>query len=305
MNTDSPIIHGAGYCCEDHLVYAPRVPWGGSAPAQGYEVQGGGLIATALVTCARLGASCRLTTLLGDDVRGSRLLDELTAEGIDCRSVDRIAGAQSPVSFIAVDANSGERTIFFYRDRSLRWDPSRKIKELDNAAVLLVDDTFPELGRAAASRARALGIPVVADTTPDEFNRDFIAEIDILIAPQSFLAVAGLGSDLNRGLELIRSMGPRTAVITLGAKGWAALDDSGRHCGAAFKVDPVDTTGAGDVFHGAYAFGVARGWPTTRCAQFASSAAALKCTRRGGRAGIPTFHAAEHFMKNQLEQSTK
>jgi sugar/nucleoside kinase (ribokinase family) len=257
------------------------------------------LIGTALVACARLGAECTVYTLLGSDDTGSRILRELEDEGVSTSGAVRIDGGGSPFSFIHVDEDSGDRTIFYRPGTNLQWNASGSLSEIKNAGALLVDDIFMDLSLAAAREARAHGVPVIADLTPSEENAELMRDVDILIAPQHFAGQLGLESNLDAALDAIHNLGPTTAVITLGSSGWVYSDPRGRGRGEAFIVEAVDTTGAGDTFHGAFAYGIARGWETAKCAEFASAVAAIKCTKPGGRTGLPSLSQTMEFLKQR------
>ncbi len=296
VQSQPPRIVGAGICCLDHIVVAATIPWGDTAQVREYCVQGGGLVATALVACARLGAQTELLSMLGGDAIADQILDGLEDEHVSAVHVSRHPGGASPFSFIHVDEKTGERTIFHRRAAGLEWrGADRDI--IARAQVVLVDDYYPELVRDVTRAARECGVPTVADTTPTAANADWIRNVDVLIAPRHYLRAGGFGDDADKALDAIHAMGPTTAVITLGADGWAASDANGRYRGTAFAVNVADTVGAGDVFHGAYAFGMAKGWTTPRCAEFASAVAAIKCTRVGGRTGIPTLSQALEFLR--------
>jgi sugar/nucleoside kinase (ribokinase family) len=297
ITKDRPLrIVGAGICCLDHIVVAPAIPWGDTARVREYCVQGGGLVATALVACARLGARTELLSMLGGDVVAGQILDELEDEHVSTRHVVRFPDGASPFSFIHVDEKTGERTIFHRGATGLAWQRTNE-DAITGAHAVLVDDYYPDLVRDVTAVARAHRVPIVADTTPSAANADWIRNVDVLIAPRHYLRAGGFGDDVDRALDAIHAMGPATAVITLGADGWAASDAAGRTRGTAFTVNVVDTVGAGDVFHGAYAFGLARGWTTPQCAEFASAVAAVKCTRVGGRTGIPTLEKTLGFLR--------
>ncbi|MBI2844518.1 MAG: hypothetical protein HYX78_14075 [Armatimonadetes bacterium] len=292
-------IAGAGICCLDYLVTAPQVKYGCTARVRDYRVQGGGLVATALVACARLGAECDLISLLGDDEIADRICAELESENVQTNGVVRIEGGKSPFSFILVDDASGERTIFHRSGCNLRFH----VDSFDSAAVgkanvLLVDNIYPELALTAAKVARDSGIPVVADLIPGETNRELLRHVDILIAPRHFLERAACSST-DAGLDLIHELGPTTAVITLGGSGWVYSDACQRGRGEAFAVDVVDTTGAGDSFHGAFAYALAAGFDTAESAEFAGAVAAIKCTKPGGRAGLPTLPQVLSFLQER------
>ena len=208
----------------------------------------------------------------------------------------RIRDAKTPFSFIHVDAESGERTIFHRAGSGLDPDAdSSNLSILDGSAALLVDDIYMGLSIAAAKYARNRSIPVVADMIPDDANAELLHNVDILIAPRHFLRETNHSDDPYAALDLIHDMGPSTALITLGSDGyvWSSRDDKGR--GNAFKVDAKDTTGAGDVFHGAFAFGVAQQWSIPDCAEFASAVAGIKCMGTGPSA-LPSYSQTIDFL---------
>jgi len=293
-----PRIAGAGVCCLDHIFVAPQIPWGGTAPVEEYRVQGGGLVGTALVAAARLGASCFLFSFLSHDEVGAQVASELAAEGIKLDGVAGIPEGSSPFSFIHVDSRSGERTIFHRPAAGLERALLPDLELIAGCDVLLVDDYYPELALAAARRARRSGTRVVADLTVN-LNKcpELFREIDVLIAPRAFAAQLGHGDDLEEALRAIHRLGPPTAMITLGREGYFYSSPEVRGRGRAFKVAAVDTTGAGDAFHGAFAYGLARRWELLRCAEFAAAVAAIKCTKPGGRTGLPTLSQTIHFLR--------
>lgn len=297
METKTPHIAGAGICCVDYIVAAPQVRWGDMALVSDYIVQGGGLVGTAMVACARLGAKCDLLTLLGDDTSGDEIAAELVAEGIPADGILRIRGAKSPFSFIHVDEVTGDRTIFHRSGAGLALPEDCRLTE--SAAgwdALLVDDIYLDLAILAAAAARERGIPVVADLIPDDRNAELVRLVDILIAPRHYARQLGFADNLGAALDTIHKLGPTTAVITLGADGWVYSDAAGRGSGDAFKVDVVDTTGAGDTFHGAFTYAVGCGWDTAKAAEFASAVAAIKCTKAGGRTGLPSLAQVSDFI---------
>jgi sulfofructose kinase len=290
-------IAGAGVSCQDYVFRAPRTQMGNTGRVTAFQAQGGGLVATALVACARLGAECDLFTLLGDDQVGYEIVAELQHEGVDTSGVLQIHGSDSPVSFIHVDDDTGERTIYHRPGSGLKWDESHSLERIAQSQALIVDDNYLDMAVAAAKMARSLGIPVVADLIPDQDNEALLRHVDILIAPRHYAREISCENDLGEALDAIHRLGPTTAVITLGADGWVYSDPTGRGSGSAFEVEVVDTTGAGDAFHGAFTYGVARGWSTPVCAEFASAVAGIKCAMPGGRTGLPTLSQTIEFLK--------
>lgn len=293
-----PQIAGAGVCCLDYIFFAPQIPWGETAQVEDSRTQGGGLVGTAMVACARLGASCLLFSYLSHDEVGVQIASELAAEGIKLEGVAGIPQGSSPYSFIHVDSRSGERTIFHRAASGLDRAVPPDLDQIRECDVLMVDDYYPELALAAARTARQNGIPVVADLTMiPKKNLDLFREINVLIAPRSYAAQIGYAEDLPGALKAIHRLGPETAMITLGKKGYVYSSPQGQGRGKAFKVEIVDTTGAGDAFHGGFAYGLACGWDVARCAEFGAAVAAIKCTRPGGRTGLPTLPQTIHFLR--------
>jgi sulfofructose kinase len=296
----SPKIAGAGICCLDHILVAPQIPWGDTAQLEYYHSQGGGLVGTALVACSRLGAECRLFSFLGDDEVGDQIAAELVAEGVKLSGISRLLGGASPFSFIHVDIVTGERTIFHRRGSGL---DSLELPDLDwisRCDALLIDDYYPRLALAAAQMARKQDIPVIADVIwGPEKDAELFHNVTILIAPRSFAAQVGFPDDFPSALDAIHRLGPKIAVITLGSKGWIYSTPEGKCRGEAFKVEAADTTGAGDAFHGAFAYSLARKWPIERCAEFASAVAAIKCLKPGGRTGLPSLPQVMIFLKRR------
>ncbi len=293
----SACIGGAGNCCLDYLFVAPQVKAGGLSHIQQYKTQHGGLTAMALTTCARLGAKTEFISVLGNDQIAGHIMYNLKKCGIDCSHIVTVPQASSPVSFIHIDSDTGERTIYHHLDQRLKTHESYSFEPLNKCDILLVDDVYPRLGLAAARHARSRNIITVADTTPHDDNLEFLKEIDVLISSCSVLDE----SQMVKLLQKYISFGPATVILTLGKRGWVMLHQGKITKEKGFDVPVVDTTGAGDVFHGAFAFGVSQKWPFDYCARFASASAALKCMKLGGGLGIPTLDEVNQFLKNSNE----
>ena len=287
---DRPRILGIGIACLDHLFVAPRPAPGGQSPLRAHLVHGGGLIGTALVAAARLGAATEIWCWVGDDAEGELVIAGLRQEGVDARYVQMIPGARTPLSFIHVEEDSGERTIFhgprLEVPRELVEGLAERPLECD---VLLVDAVWPAASRAVAKRARTTGVPVVGDFCPDSAPADLTRLVTALIVPSG--CAARLAPDASREEQLctLARMGPGFVAVTAGAEGCYYLREGRIAHQPSFSVPVVDTTGAGDVFHGAFAYALARHWPTCECVEFASAAAALSCRALGGRTAAPSL----------------
>jgi len=291
-------VAAVGLACLDFLARARQVPVGGTGPMQRLLVQGGGLTATAAVAMARLGASVRMLTRVGDDEIGRRILDELRAEGVDLTGSPVIAGAATPCSVVMVDPESGDRTIYHFGGAGTERD--RTVPDVGfvvASKALVVDAFWREAALAAAKAARGAGVPVVADFAPGADVEELAGLVDVFIVPESWAKARGGASGHEEALRVLHSYGARIAVVTAGRLGcWYSSDHESGHC-PAFNVEVVDTTGAGDVFHGAFAYGLARGWEVARCVEFSAAVAALKCRELGGRTGIPRLAETLHFLR--------
>ena len=291
-------IVGVGDCTLDYFFRSATPRHGESAPVIDTKTEGGGLTGTATVACARLGAQTEIFCRVGTDDVADTIMDGFIKEKVGVRRVYRAPRGKSPVSFVHVDLDSGERTIYWYRDNTLPAQEGIPADWLlEGVHCLLVDATWLDAAISAADAARRLGIPVVADTVPSDANRELLARIDVLIAPASFARKHIKSDDCRPALKAIHELGPSVAVITLGKAGsWYSERGVVAHV-PAFEIEPVvDTTGAGDVFHGAFAFATAQGWPIRWRIEFASAVAALKCRKLGGRAGIPSLGETLDFL---------
>lgn len=276
---------------------------GGKYRARDYLELGGGMAATAAVAVARLGARSAFCGRAGDDPSGHYMLDELAGYGVDVSQFRLFKGARSSVSGILVDAE-GERMIINFGGADIPEDADwLELDELHNASAVLIDVRWKEGGAAICSKARSLGIPTVMDgeAADAEIFEALLPLVDHAIFSLQGLRSFGGGKITNymQLLQKIRSMGCSVAAVTMGPQGCLWLDDDGPHHQAAFAVDVVDTTGAGDVFHGAYALALAEGSDVEAAMRFASGVAALKCTHHGGRAGIPSRKEVDAFLAQQ------
>ncbi len=299
-------ILGLGCVAIDDLLYVAAYP-----PADAKvrvlrrQRQCGGLTATALVAAARLGAHCAYAGTLGEDDLSQFVVASLQNEGIDVSLIRRRPDARPIHSIVLVDESRQTRTIFYdlYGAQGAQpdWPDADVIR---SARVLFVDHFGVEGMLRAAQIARAAGIPVVADFESDEGPgfADLLELVDHLIISRDFAEKLTGESCPPAAATKLCTKQRSTVVITGGGEGcwYASTEESGlrsQHY-PAFALPVVDTTGCGDVFHGAYAAALARGLALPQRIHFASAAAVLKATQRGGQAGIPTRAAVEAFLKD-------
>lgn len=261
---------------------------------------GGGIAANAAVAIARLGGRAALATRLGADAIGDEIVAGLEAEGVDCALARRFAGRRSPLSSIYVDA-AGERQIMAYADPSMPLDPAWLPERLDAATGAVLGDTRWAAGAIRLFRAaRAAGLPAVldADRMPDDPDALALAT-HAAFSHQGLSEATGI-DDPRAALASLSERHEGWLAVTLGADGVLHTGEGGAIVHApAPPVAVVDTLGAGDVWHGAFALALAERMDEARAVAFASAAAALKCTAFGGRAGAPTREALEDFMRER------
>lgn len=257
--------------------------------ANGYAEAGGGMAANASVAAARLGADVDYWGRVGDDAGGARIVAWLGQEGVRTAGVRRIAGAHSPHTAVLVD-DHGERLICTYNDPALDDDPSwLPVATLAGCDALLADVRWPRGAVLAFDAARAAGVPTVldADVAPAAVLRDLCTRCDYAIFSQPGLIAASGTTDASEGLRRMQSIARGMIGVTLGAEGFLWLEAARERRATPPQVRVVDTLAAGDVFHAAFALAIAEGASVAAGAAFANAAAALKCTRFGGRDGAP------------------
>lgn len=263
--------------------------------ADDLAVVGGGIAANAAVAVARLGGRAMLATRLGDDPVGRDIVSGLEAEGVDCSLARRHPGLRSSLSAVLVDA-AGERIVINHADAmpdDASWLP-RRLPE--GVTAVMADTRWEEGGLALFHAARASGGFGVLDVDrPPRLPGLLAAATHVAWAAQALREATGL-ADPRAGLTAVAAGAANWMAVTDGANGvWFTENGSVAH-EAAFSIVPVDTLGAGDVFHGALALGLAEGRGERGAVVFASATAALKCTRFGGRAGAPTRAEVTDFM---------
>ncbi len=255
----------------------------------------GGPAATAMVALSRLGVFSAFLGSISDDPFGLNILTHLRRERLDVSHLKITPGCTSQFSFIAVNQSGGKRTIFWHRGSAPPLSP--KDVDLDsyrNAKVLHVDGLMMEASVEAARQAKALGMTVVMDAgTMREGAGELTRLVDVLIASRTFpQPLVGSNASPLDALHALKTLCPGRIVVTMGSSGSIGLDGSEVIRQKAFPVEAVDTTGAGDVFHGAYIYGILRGWSMDRCMRFSSAASALKCRNAWDEGdGMPDLHS--------------
>jgi sugar/nucleoside kinase (ribokinase family) len=287
--TDFDVV-GVGLNATDTLLIVPHFPaYAGKVPFEEEHLSPGGQVASALVACSHLGLRTKYIGTVGDDLRGRVQIESLQGTGINLDHVLVRRGCANQSAYIVIDRSTGERTVLWRRDECLKILPEEITEEMIACGRLLHIDGHdtPAVARAAEI-AHGRGIPVTidVDTIYHGFDR-VLPHVDYLVASSEFPAAWTGQTDPFRALKIIQQeYGMKVAAMTLGAHGALALEGGRFHYAPAFVVNCVDTTGAGDVFHGAFCYAVLQGMAMREALDFSNAMAALNCTALGARGGI-------------------
>jgi sulfofructose kinase len=254
-----------------------------------------------MLACARLGLRAAYVGTVGDDPAAEMVLSPLARAGVDLRGVKRIAHAPTRSATVLVDAGSGERTILGYRDPRLALAPADLDPgPIERAGCLHLDAVDVEASAFAADLARRAGVPVVLDADSTGPGREkLLAQVDFPIVSRGLAEAMGGRGGLRAALAELCALGARLAVVTLGEYGALARQGERVIEAPAFRVEARDTTGAGDVFHAAFVWGLLAGLPCEPTLRTANAAAAMSCRALGAQGGLPTRSELEAFLREQ------
>jgi len=293
----------------DMIIRVPHIPKPGETILGGaFSMAPGGKGANQAVSAARAGGRVTFVARVGDDIFGRQALRNFEADGIDTRFVARDASAPSGVALINV-ADDGENAISVASGANARLTPEdiqKAAAAFEGADIVLMQLETPlETVRAAAETAKGRGIPVILNPAPArELDDGLLKSVTILTPNESEAEIltgikVATESDARQAAATLRTRGPRTVVITLGEKGCYAAADDFEGGIPALRVQPVDSTAAGDVFSGALAVALAEKRPLPSALRFASAAAALSVTKLGAQPSAPTRAEIEEFLKRR------
>jgi len=299
-------IVGLGMTTLDVLIRLGELPtWEHGARIDAFGLDGGGPVGTACVAAARLGARVGFVGIAGNDAVAELKLQSLRENGVDASRVVVRERPETQVVIVLVNEETGERVFSGLRGFG---DDALRPAELDRAYLtsaqwLHLDGSHAEAALSAAQWMHEAGRRVCidcgkteADSVPPQL-RELLRHVDVLICGSGFgRALTGYADPWAAG-EAALACGPRLVVQTEGVQGSYTVAADERFRTPAFPVEVLDTTGAGDVFHGAYLVGLLRGWPLGTIAEFATAVSALKCAHLGGRRGSPTFAEVAAFLQ--------
>jgi sulfofructose kinase len=293
-------VTGIGLNATDTIVRLPHFPaFNSKVEFRNSEVLPGGQVASAVTACARWGLKTRYAGKIGEDSWGDLQRGEMKRAGVEAHW-RVVPGSQSQSSFILVDEQTGERTVLWKRDARLELLPREIRKEwVTRSRLLHVDGHDCRAAATAAKWARQAKIPVTADLDNLYPGVEVLLEnVDFAITSRDFPGRLFKENDLFVSLPKLRAkFGCRLAAATLGEDGVLAWDGSNFHYSPAFDMKPVDTTGAGDIFHGAFAYGIVQGIELTDLLTFCCAAAGLSCLGPGARGGIAPLKKIEQLAR--------
>jgi len=293
-------VVGVGLNATDTILRLPRFPTRDSkVELLSAEVKPGGQVASAVVACRRWGLRARYVGKIGDDAAGKFQIEEMQREGVEAHWITA-RGFPSQTAYILVDELSGERTVLWRRDARIGLRPEDLRRDwIRSARALLVDGHDTEAAACAAQWAREGKIPVVGDFDNRYPEVEVLLEyVDFPILSKDFPERLTGEANLLKSLpKIFREFKCRLIGATLGRLGVLAWDGDRFLLCPGFRVKPVDTTGAGDIFHGAFLYGLVRGWPVEEMLEFSCAAAALNCEAQGARGGITPLEAIQNFRR--------
>ena len=268
---------------------------------------GGGQVATASALCARYGLKVRYVGRVGNDEIGQFAMQDLRKESMDISCVDIVQGAFSQLAVILVDRLTGERTILWKRDPRMHYKEGELKREwIVQGQILHLDAHDQPASIQAARWARGVGMKVSLDIDRVQPGVEELLELsDFTIATIGFVCQLSGRSNWKIAAAAVSKATPGFLAVTRGREGAAAVWDGEIIEIPGIRVDAVDTTGAGDVFHGAFVYGVFQNWSVGRCLRFANVAGGLACTRYGARGGIPPKEETTRMLEGSSKQIRK
>ncbi len=291
-------VVGLGLNAVDFLCVIPKFPaFDTKTEIVHYEKQGGGQVATAMVACSKWGLKTKYVGKVGGNDLGRFSLESIRKTGVDVSSVTIERDATNQFAFILIDKESGERTLIWHRDKKLLYKEGQLSREdICMGKILHVDGHDLEATIKAVKWAQEEGIFTVIDIDKvEEKTPELIRDVDFLITSSTFGPELTGIEDREKALLALKRFNKGFLCATLGREGSMAVLGNRIVYSKGFKVGTVDTTGGGDIFHAGFIYGLMKNWDVAEILRFANAAAALKCTRMGGRS-IPTLDEVDSLL---------
>ena len=294
-------IVGIGACVFDTLYHIPTYPTEDTKMrATASKTAGGGPVATGLVAAQKLGVDTAYIGVLSDDNGGKFLIEDFEKYGVHTDFIEIKSGYRSFASVLWLCADTATRTCVFDKGDlpPLKLNDAQK-QAIKDAEILMVDGNEMDAAVVAAKLAKESGTKVLYDCGGlYDGVEQLLALTDIMIPSEEFaLGITGCGTAEEAAKKLYETYSPEVVVITQGKRGGILYDGENITPYPIYPADVVDSNGSGDVFHGAFAAGVAKGYDSLTCCHFASAVSAIKCTGIGARESVPTFQTVKVFLE--------
>ena len=294
-------IVGIGACVMDTLINVPYYPKEDTKlRADSVKSAGGGPVATGLVAAAKLGEESGFIGVLSGDASGSFLLGDFEKYGVDTKHIELRSGHRAFTSTIWLSAETASRTCVFDRGNlpPLALDDAKR-SAIANADILMVDGNEMDAAVEAAKYAKEHGTKVLYDCGGLYPNVErLLALTDIMIPSEEFaMGHTGCDNAEDAARKLYALYAPEVVVVTQGKRGGILFDGNTVTAYPIYPAEVVDSNGSGDVFHGAFAAGLVKGFDFLKCCHFSSAVSALKCMGVGARESVPSFDTVKKYMK--------
>jgi sulfofructose kinase len=295
----SELLGLGGVTC-DMISFISKIPsWEMMEYVEDYQVQQGGMAATAMVAASKLGAEAEYIGGIADDLQGKFLVNNFKAHHVKCDRIRVFRNEISPFTVVLVNKETGQRSFVHKKGVQERTKLFHEDIDLTGVRYILFDGFYFDTAMHTARQSREKGIVSVTDLSPKNRNpklREYLEWIDYPILSELFVkSYLQMDDPLKAGKKLYQKQN-KALLVTCSERGVYIITGEGCDHVPAFKVKPVDTTGAGDVFHGAFLFSLWKGYALREAVEFSSAVSALKCTKVGGQNGIPNFKETKDFL---------
>jgi sulfofructose kinase len=299
-------ILGLGCVSYDMLSVIPEMPdWEAVEYIEGFQVQQGGIAATATVAASRLGAPVEFIGGIARGFQGEFLKDNFRKYGVACDRIRVFEDASNQFTVVLIHKASSRRTFIINKGVQDRTELFEEDLDLTGVEFILFDGYYFDTTLRTAKQAREKGVVSITDLSQRNFHpriREYLSLIDYPILPELYLKTYfRLDNPLEAGKRMFQPSN-KALIVTCGDMGAHIITAEGCDFVPAFKITPVDTTGAGDVFHGAFAFALWKGYGLREAVTFSSAVSALKCTKMGGQSGIPDFNEVKEFIIGRMPE---
>jgi sulfofructose kinase len=299
-------ILGLGCVSYDMLSVIPEMPdWEAVEYIEGFQVQQGGIAATATVAASKLGAPVEFIGGIARGFQGEFLKDNFRKYGVACDRIRVFEDATSQFTVVLIHKTSGRRTFIINKGVQDRNELFSGYLDLTGVRFILFDGYYFDTTLRTAKQTREQGVISITDLSQRNFHpriKEYLSLIDYPILPELYLrAYFHMDNPLEAGKRMFHPSN-KALIVTCGDQGAHIITAEGCDFVPAFKINPVDTTGAGDVFHGAFAFALWKGYGLREAVTFSSAVSALKCTKMGGQNGIPDFNEVKEFIIGRMPE---